>query len=109
MAAVLYSSIDGVRLLLERGADPNATNKAGATALMWAVPDLAKSRLLIASGADVNARSKNAQRTPLLVAASYPDRFPCCNCCSITAPIFTPRTALACMRSAARLFPPTST
>ena len=39
---------------------------------MWAVPDLAKVKLLIASGADVNARSTNLQRTPLLIAASYP-------------------------------------
>ncbi len=76
MAAVLYAGADCVKLLLDRGADPNATNTAGATALMWAVPDLAKSRLLIASGADVNARSKNTQRTPFLVAASYPGSVP---------------------------------
>jgi ankyrin repeat protein len=76
MAAVLYGGADSVKLLLDRGADPNATNTAGATALMWAVPDLAKSRLLIASGADINARSKNTQRTPLLIAASYPGSVP---------------------------------
>ena len=72
MAAVLYADVSCVKLLLDRGADPNATDKAGATALMWAVPDAAKARLLIASGADVNAVSKNLGRTPLLIAASYP-------------------------------------
>jgi ankyrin repeat protein len=72
MAAVLYAGADCVKLLLDRGANPNARNAAGATALMWAVPDLAKVKLLVAAGADVNARSTNLQRTPLLIAASYP-------------------------------------
>src|SRR4051812_39008179 len=76
MAAVLYGGSDSVKVLLDGGADPNATNKAGATPLMWAVPDVAKSRLLIAAGAEVNARSKNAQRTALLIAASYPGSVP---------------------------------
>ncbi len=76
MAAVLYAGADSVKLLLDRGADPNATNKVGASALMWAAPDLIKSRLLIAAGADVNARAKNTERTPLLVAASYPGSVP---------------------------------
>src|SRR5580658_3801781 len=53
MAATLYAGADGVKLLLDRGANPNARNAAGATALMWAVPDVAKVKLLIASGADV--------------------------------------------------------
>ena len=39
---------------------------------MWAIPDLAKVKLLIASGADVNAKSKDLQRSPILIAASYP-------------------------------------
>jgi len=72
MAAVLYADAKCIKLLLDRGADPNATDKAGATALMWAVPDLAKVKLLVAAGADVNAVSKNLGRTPLLIAASYP-------------------------------------
>jgi len=72
MAAVLYADPGCVKLLLDRGADPNAADKAGATALMWAVPDIAKVKLLVASGADVNARSKNLGRTPLLIAASFP-------------------------------------
>ena len=72
MMATLFAGADCVQLLLERGADPNQANKAGATALMWAIPDLAKVKLLIAARADVNARSINLQRTPVLITASYP-------------------------------------
>jgi ankyrin repeat protein len=72
MAATLFADAQGVQLLLDRGADPNASNGVGATALMWAVPDLTKTQLLVVRGADVNARSTNLQRTPLLIAASYP-------------------------------------
>jgi ankyrin repeat protein len=55
-----------------KGANPNATDAAGATALQWAIPDPAKVKLLIGAGADVNARSTNRGRTPFLIAASYP-------------------------------------
>src|SRR5437870_3880217 len=72
MAATLFAGADCVKLLLDRGADPNAATTDGATALMWAMPDPEKARLLIAHGADVNARSNNLGRTPLLIAAGYP-------------------------------------
>jgi len=72
MAAALYADASCVKLLLDWGANPNLRNAVGATPLMWAVPDLAKVKLLIAAGAEVNARSANLQRTPLLIAASYP-------------------------------------
>src|SRR5712692_2332063 len=39
MTAALYGDAALVKRLLSAGADPNATNSAGATALMWAVPD----------------------------------------------------------------------
>ena len=72
MAAALFGGAESVQALLDHGADANATNAAGATALMWAIPDLSKVKLLVAHGANVNARSVNLQRTPLLIAASYP-------------------------------------
>jgi ankyrin repeat protein len=72
MAATLFADVRCLQLLLDHGADPNIINGVGATALMWAAPDLPKIKLLVAHGADVNARSANLQRTPLLVAASYP-------------------------------------
>lgn len=70
MYAALYANSFAVRLLLEAGADPNLRDDAGATALMWAVPDLEKSKLLVERGADVNAASDDA-RTPLLIASSW--------------------------------------
>jgi ankyrin repeat protein len=72
MTAALYGDPALVRTLLERGADPNVANDAGATALMWAAADSAKVRLLVEHGADVNARAANG-RTPLIVASSFPD------------------------------------
>src|SRR6476646_4512401 len=72
MAATLFAGPDCVKLLLDRGAGPNLATGAGATALMWAMPDLEKAKLLVAHGADVNARSNNLGRTPLLIAAGMP-------------------------------------
>jgi len=72
MLATLFLDAEGVELLLKRGADPNRADAGGATPLMWAIPDIAKARLLIEHGANVNARSSNPGRTPLLVAAGYP-------------------------------------
>lgn len=68
--AVLHGSQDCVRLLLDYGADPNARNGAGATALMWAAGDLAKARLLLARGAQVNVASEDG-KTPLMIAARH--------------------------------------
>ena len=71
MSAVLFGDARAVELLLQRGADPNRQGPSGTTALMWAIPDVDKVRVLLARGAEVNARSQT-ERTPLLVAASYP-------------------------------------
>src|SRR5665213_2671318 len=72
MLAALWGGPDSVKLLLDRGADPNVANAAGATPLMWAIPNFAKVKLLVEHGANVNARSTNLERTPLLVASSFP-------------------------------------
>jgi ankyrin repeat protein len=69
MYAALYADANSVRLLLDMGADPNARNDAGATALLWAVDDAEKTQLLLEHGADANSRS-NDGRTPVLLAAS---------------------------------------
>ena len=68
MAAALYGDAAVVQRVLAAGADPNAANNAGATALMWAVPHEDKMRALLDAGADVNARSDD-RRSPLVIAA----------------------------------------
>jgi hypothetical protein len=45
MHAAAIGSLDALQLLLDKGADVNARNAAGATALMWAATDLAKVRV----------------------------------------------------------------
>ena len=57
MVGALSGSEPCVRILLEHGADLNATNEHGLTALMWAVHDVKLVRLLLQHGADPNLRS----------------------------------------------------
>lgn len=71
MYAVVYGAADRIEGLLQKGADANARNDAGASALMWAATDLSKTRVLLRHHADVNARS-NDMHTPLIVAARKP-------------------------------------
>ena len=71
MYAVLYSSPATVTRLLKMGADPNRVNDTNTTALIWAAKDLEKTKILLASGADVNAKSDDL-RTPLMMAARKP-------------------------------------
>lgn len=71
MNAVLYGDVALMRTLLDGGADPNARNDAGATALMWATNDLEKTRLLLDRGAKADVKSDDG-RTPLLIAAGQP-------------------------------------
>lgn len=68
MFAALYGDATAMRLLLDSGADADARNDAGATALLWAVDDVEKTRLLLSHGADPNVRSDDGA-TPLLLAA----------------------------------------
>ncbi len=53
-----------------RGLDPNSATKGGTTALMMAMPDVEKAKLLLDRGASINARSKT-RYSALLVAAQY--------------------------------------
>jgi ankyrin repeat protein len=76
MLAALFADVEAMKALLDAGADVNAANGSGATALLWSVPDLDKVRLLVARRADVNVRSTNLGRTALLIAANYPATVP---------------------------------
>jgi ankyrin repeat protein len=69
---LLFGSSADVKKLLDGGFDANSTTKAGGvTALMLATPDVEKMKLLIAHGANADARAKN-RYSALLVAAQYP-------------------------------------
>ncbi len=72
MVATLFADVESMEVLLRYGADPRQANGVGSTPLMWAIPNLDKVRLLIDHGADVNARTSTLERTPFLIASSYP-------------------------------------
>src|SRR5438045_2151479 len=69
MFAAAFGSRDAVRLLVDSGANINATSNAGLTALHLAWRDETVVRLLLDHGANVNSKSQLGF-TPLLVAAS---------------------------------------
>lgn len=71
MHAAAYGGLDVMRALLDAGAEPDARNKRGATALVWAVGNLQAVTLLLERGADPNVRTVEG-RTPLLLAAMQP-------------------------------------
>jgi ankyrin repeat protein len=66
--AAFYLEAADVARLIAAGADVNATNNAGLTALMKGVWDLEKTRVLIQHHANVNAASKMGS-TPLIIAS----------------------------------------
>jgi ankyrin repeat protein len=68
MRASAVSTLSDVRVLLDKGADPNAISNGGATALMWATGDPAKVRLLLDRGANAHATTKDGD-TALVTAA----------------------------------------
>jgi ankyrin repeat protein len=68
MYAAEVGSVDAMRVLIDRGADVNAQNAFGSTALMWSVSDPSKVRLLLDRGAQVNLIAKSG-RSALIVAA----------------------------------------
>ncbi len=69
--AAVYGSTDAVRILLEAGSDPNAVNTSKATPVMYGAYSLEKTRLLVAKGGNVNAKSSDGS-TPLWVAIGVP-------------------------------------
>jgi ankyrin repeat protein len=69
MYAALYADARSVGLLLDKGADPNVRNDAGASALLWSVDDPRTTRQLLEHGADANVRSADGL-TPILLAAA---------------------------------------
>ncbi len=76
---LLFGSVSDVKKLLDSGFDPNSASKAGGlTALMLAVPDIDKMKLLISRGAKADVRAKN-RYSALLVAAQYPGSAPAMN------------------------------
>jgi ankyrin repeat protein len=67
MYAAEAGSLDAMRLLVDHGAEVNAQNAFGSTALMWSASDPAKVRLLLDHGAQVNTAAKSG-RTALIIA-----------------------------------------
>ena len=61
MHSVIESDVNMMKLLIDSGADVNAKNALDSTALMYAATNLAKTRLLLEAGADVQ-RQEQARR-----------------------------------------------
>ena len=72
MYAAGAGSLDAIKLLLAAGADANHQSVSGATALMFAATDVAKTRALLDAGADPNKASKGGKTALLLAAMSDP-------------------------------------
>jgi ankyrin repeat protein len=71
MKTTLFGTLAGMKALLDRGADPNATNAEATTALMWAATrGLDRVDLLLSSGARPDAADARGF-TPLMFAAGY--------------------------------------
>ena len=66
---------DAVRTLLKQKADINGAHGDGATALHWAAynDDLEMVRILLASGANINATTREGALTPLFMACTNGD------------------------------------
>ncbi len=69
--AAMDGDIETVRSLIAEGADVNASQGDGTTALHWAASrnDLAMTELLLGAGADVGTRTRLGEMTPLFMAA----------------------------------------
>ena len=71
MHAAVYGTAGDLNFLLAHDADVNAANQAGHTALMRAMPDLTKIKLLVEHKADINAATVDGT-TPVMLAARIP-------------------------------------
>ncbi len=71
MAAALRGDHALVSRIVQLRADVNASNHAGATALMWALDDVAIVRLLLRHGADPNAVSEYQRSVVQLAAGQH--------------------------------------
>ena len=70
-----FSTVAMMKLLLDKGADPNAANRRKSTPLFWGIYDEAKVRLLLERGADINAQLIEG-RSLVYQAASLGNRMP---------------------------------
>jgi N-acyl-D-amino-acid deacylase len=96
----LFGSAANLQQLLDAGLDPNTATPEGTTLLMMAVPDLAKTKLLLDRGAKADTRARS-KFSALDVAAQYRDSGPVFRLLlergaqpSSTADTHTPQTAV---------------
>jgi uncharacterized protein len=71
MDAALYATADMMKLLLEQGSDPNASNRDGETPLMWSTNDINKVKILLQCGADINRKAKSGNTALLIASIGY--------------------------------------
>ncbi|MEO5685048.1 MAG: ankyrin repeat domain-containing protein [Chitinophagaceae bacterium] len=69
MAAALNGTVEEMKILLDNGADPNYFNQDSISAIWLAVPDYAKTSLLINAGANVQQVSREKSSVLLKLAA----------------------------------------
>ena len=67
MYAALYSTVDCMKQLLQKGADPDAKNKLDETAIMWCSHDIEKTKILLQYHAGLSTKTTDGN-TPFLVA-----------------------------------------
>ena len=68
MLASGVGSLDAMKVLLEAGADVNATDSFGATPLMFGIRDIAKVRVLLDAGARANDKSLTFALPPIILS-----------------------------------------
>ena len=70
-----FGTLATVKLMLDNGAEVNATNRRGSTPIFWGIHDEAKVRLLLERGADIHAKL-NDGRMLVYQAASLGNGLP---------------------------------